>query len=118
MRRDMDTVRRILAAVADASGPVMITALATDADPIEKTYDHVELMAEAGLLKATTYAHPPYYGAVERLTWDGQDMLASIADPGVWERVKSQLRKVGGDCAMSTLKALAVQAGAAAVGLS
>lgn len=120
MRRDMETVRRILRAAADAPGPVRVSALVTDADDALKVSEHVVIMREAGLICATL-APPgrgPYTsGTVDRLTWEGQDMLAAIDDPGTWERVKARLASVGGDCALSVIKAVAVSVAGSALGV-
>ena len=114
MRRDWDTVRRILQAVADAPGPLHCSALTTSEDDAQKVREHVRMMGEAGLIEVTATTSGPI---AQRLTWEGQDLLASIAEPGTWDRVKARMTEVGGDCAVSTLKSLAVKAAAAALGL-
>lgn len=114
MRRDWDTVRRILRAVADAPGPLRCQALVSSSDDIAKVREHVRMMQEAGLIDITSVTTGP---TVDRLTWDGQDLLASIESAGTWDAVKTRMLEAGGDCAMQTLKALALKAAAAAMGL-
>lgn len=114
MRRDWNTVRRILQTVADAPGPLNCSALTTSEDDAQKVREHVRMMGEAGLIEVTPTTSGPI---AQRLTWDGQDLLASIAEPGTWDRVKARMAEVGGDCAVSTLKALAVKAAAQILGI-
>ena len=99
MRRDWDTVRRILQTVADAPGPLHCSALTTSEDDAQKVREHVRMMGEAGLIEVTATTSGPI---AQRLTWD---------------RVKARMTEVGGDCAVSTLKTLAVKAAAAVLGL-
>ncbi|WP_297182291.1 DUF2513 domain-containing protein [uncultured Enorma sp.] len=108
MRRDMDTVRRILATVADAPGPVRLQALTTPDDGLGKVAEHVQLLIEGGYVQGVVHRDRGIAGEVRRLTWDGQDFLASIEDDGVWSEVKRRLVSVGGECAVSVLKSLAV----------
>lgn len=113
MRRDMETVRRILIAVADADAPVRIGQLETETDSLPKVAEHVRMLIEAGYLIGSVYTDRGISGRVERLTWDGQDFLAAIEEPRVWERVRGRLRDMGGDCAVEVVKAMAVKAAVA-----
>ena len=55
---------------------------------------HLHIMEGAGLL--TVHAWTNGACVVERLTWEGHDLLDSVRDPEVWKETKSGLSKVGG----------------------
>lgn len=120
MRRDWDTCRRILAAVADSPDGLGIDQLTTEADGRRKVGEHIRLLDEAGLVRATIRAagsDPFYYCHVSRLTWAGQDWLAAVEGPGVWDRVKERVRTLGGSVALDTLKAVALAVASEMLGL-
>ena len=120
MRRDLDLVRRILRSVADAPGPVEIGALTTATEGRAKVGEHVRIMTEAGLVKASFFAadNDPYGRVtISRLTWAGQDYLAAVRPDDVWEAVKAEGLRAGVELTLDTVKALASKAIARKLGL-
>ncbi|MCL2656844.1 MAG: DUF2513 domain-containing protein [Betaproteobacteria bacterium] len=102
MKRDMDIVRAIILATRDSSGPLD----GVPDIPDEVFAAHVELMAEAGLVKAASVKGLAGPGAatVLRLTWDGQDFADEITDPTIWEKATQLIRGPGSSWTFSVLR--------------
>lgn len=112
MRRDMDLVRAILVAAADSPAPLSAQALATSRWPFQLVAYHIDIMQQAGLLSATlqrAFGGDYVVARVNSLTWEGQDLLSSIADEGVWAQTKLKVSKSATDVSVATLKAVAVK---------
>ncbi len=96
MKRDMDLVRDILKEAAASDGPFDAKALASEAHPFEEIAAHVEMLDEAGYVRAEVtraWGGVPVAAKIERLTWEGSDFLDAVASDRIWAKVK---RKVGG----------------------
>lgn len=112
MRRDMDLVRAILAAAANSPVPLDAQALATSRWPVQLVAYHIDIMQQADLLNATlsrAFDGDYVVVCVDSLTWEGQDLLSSIADEGVWAQTKLKVSKFAADVSVATLKAVAVK---------
>ena len=70
---------------------------------------HVEIMEEAGLVSANVIRIGDGYHAFTglRMTWDGQDFLASSKDPSIWEKARSKFESLSFDLIKQLLIALA-----------
>jgi hypothetical protein len=109
MKRDMELVRSILLATEANPNPE------EELDPLEvegfsevMVFHHVQLLAEAGYLRAhERQAIGIYAWYPISLTWTGHDFLDSIRDPEIWKETKAGVAKVGGWTA-DTIKAIAL----------
>jgi hypothetical protein len=124
MKRDMDLVRRVLKATADADS--YFDAVKELADEVGATHDeapdalihyHVSIMAEAGLLdgEVSPNPHGSKWAIVHGLTWAGQDMLAAIESDTVWRKTKAALSKTVGDTTLAVIKVAAEAVATAAI---
>lgn len=111
MRRDLDLVRDILIQVGEADGPVDYEELGNGRPAALVAY-HCVLMAQRGLLDLGLVRRDSggdyVILQVNGLTWDGEDYLAAIADPGVWKRAKAEAAKVAKSVTFEVLKTAAV----------
>lgn len=104
----------LLAAEARAPG-VEAAPLAMPGHSLEDVSGHVELLVEAGFLKAVPIPgkQDETYWYVERLTYRGHEFLDTVRDPDVWRGAKVAADKVGGtslailaDLAKAVLKSI------------
>ncbi len=112
MHRDMDLVRAILTAAADSPAPLSAKTLACADWPFQLVAYHVDIMQQAGLLRATVqraFGGDYVVARVDSLTWEGQDLLSAIADDNVWAQAKLKVSKFAADVSVATLKAVAVK---------
>lgn len=111
MRRDLDLARDILIQVGEAGGPVDYEGLGNGRPAALVAY-HCVLMAQRGLLDLGLVRRDSggdyVILQVDGLTWDGEDYLAAIADPGVWKRAKAEAAKVAKSVTFEVLKTAAV----------
>lgn len=104
MNRDMDLIRRIALAIADAPHGTILQAL----DGVDEADFalHVEWMDEAGLVKAhigKRMSGPPSVG-VFRLTWDGCEFVDAVRSDTVWKKAKENVIKPGMSFTFGVLK--------------
>ena len=95
MNRDMDLIRRIALAVADAPHGTILQSLD---DVSEEDFAlHVEWMAEAGLVKAHIGERMagPSSAAIFRLTWDGCEFVDAVRSETLWKKAKVNVLKPG-----------------------
>lgn len=111
MRRDLDLVRDILIQVGEADGPVDYEELGNGRPAALVAY-HCVPMAQRGLLDLGLVRRDSGGDCVilqvNGLTWDGEDYLAAIADPGVWKKAKAEAAKVAKSVTFEVLKTAAV----------
>ena len=70
---------------------------------------HLEIMKEAGLIEAEIMYLRKKDGPIgipKRLTWAGHEFLDAAREPGLWEKAKAQLLKVGGSVTLDVMKEL------------
>lgn len=95
MRRDMDLVREILIATADAEGSVSIETFVNDNRSMDLVAYNVEMMADHGLIDAKVereWGGHAVLGTITALTWDGQDYLDAIENDEVWSKTKATIK--------------------------
>lgn len=98
MRLDKDLIRKILLAVeASDRTPGQGVDIEIEGVSDEEVGYHVLLLSEAGYLVAEDIGHLAEDLAfeVQRLTFDGHELLDTMRDPEVWSRTKGALSKVG-----------------------
>lgn len=96
MKRDMDLVRQILFAVEASNNPRDTVEVAVDGWSDTEVSYHVELLAEAGLIKAVNYSHKQAHDwRAVRLTWQGHEFLEAARNDTIWHDAKSRLSTIG-----------------------
>lgn len=121
MKRDMDLVRSVLMLVSEANGVVDAKTFVDDENDLQKVAYTIEIMDEAGLIDATVVkACGGVYvkASIERLTWSGNDFLASVSNSKVWSNVKAELAKQSIDAPFSVISAMATKLCMTLAGLS
>ena len=105
MKRDMDLIREILLQVEARENPNSwkVEKVEIEGRDNQEIDGHVHLLLEAGFVGATSAGGP-----VNRLTWEGHELLDSICDPTVWATVTEKLKEVGGAASLEVVRALAV----------
>lgn len=96
MKRDMDTVRRIILAAAKMPYGEQLDSL--DGVPQDEFIAHVIWMEEAGLVSAKALAgsgSSAKYAFVFRLTWDGCEFADAVLDDNLWNKAKTSVLKPG-----------------------
>ncbi|MBQ6395758.1 MAG: DUF2513 domain-containing protein [Atopobiaceae bacterium] len=112
MQRNLDLVRSILLATAEAQGSVDANALTDSRFGFTDVAYHIEMMRDAGLIEGLVVKTSPnqYLRArVDSVTWEGHDYLASIRNDSVWSRVKQSIVKVAGSATFALIKRMGEQ---------
>lgn len=116
----MDLVRHILITVGDADGKVDIQSLYGGLWTKAQVDYHTLIMTEADLLDSDLnrgWHGEVLSGTLWGLTWEGQDLLDSIAGERVWYRVREKVSETVGAVSVATLKQVASQVALGAMGL-
>jgi len=106
MKRDMDLVRSILLKLEQKDIGRSVTIDGFEDETVSR---HLELLEEAGLIKATIIPldNRPSLVLVERPTWQGYDFLDAIRSDQVWNRTKTLVAEKTGSTAFEVIKAVA-----------
>lgn len=110
MKRDMDLVREILMVVAECDDRVDYDVFVNDCYDKNFVIYTIELMKEAGLLKANvTKAYGGDYvsARIDSLTWQGHEFLGNIKNDKVWAKVKKILAKTCKSASIDVVKKIA-----------
>jgi hypothetical protein len=95
MKRNMDTIRKIVLAVRESDGPV--SSHGFDGIPEPEFAFHAQLLVEAGLVHVTLLPEqckkPARNAVIFRLTWAGHDFADSIVDDTLWNKAKENVIK-------------------------
>ncbi len=105
MKRDMDTVRKII--LATAALPYSKTLDSLNGVSAEEFVTHAIWLQEAGLIEADAQAGSgsyAQYAIVSRLTWDGCEFADAIQDDTLWTKAKDVVLKPGISFTFDTLK--------------
>ena len=107
MKRDMDYIRELLLEIEGgrdyfetlSKNETDVLGIETDESLDEiagkKRALHLDLLAEAGLIRLTHVGGGGGY-YVERPTWDGYEFIETMRDPTIWSRTKGAAGKAGG----------------------
>lgn len=122
MRLDYDLVRQILLEVEGSSEPVRASAFVSSLHGMDDVCRHVELMRDAGFLKAELFGSMSTASGfqdaeVRGLTLKGYEYLNAVRSEKVWSKVKSTIAKTVGSATFDTVLALAVKTGSGLMGL-
>lgn len=119
MKRNWDTIRRLLLAVEAL--PTEGSRVDSDTVPgvdNEAAFAHMRWLIEAGFA-AGVCAEPlsgASHGCLLRLTWAGCELLDTIRRDTVWNRIKEQARIKGVELTVDAVKALGAAALVALLG--
>ena len=119
MKRDMDLVRNILLAIESEEKPLEDSTLRpalkkfykdNSSFPTDLTIlAHIKIMAEAKLVSVKLAVHYgeelPHLREL-RMTYDGQDFLASALNPSIWQKVRPKMPEMTIDLIKQTLACL------------
>ena len=111
MRRDLNLVRKILMAVEECDDDY-INDLEIPQYSYRTVNYHLELMSQAGLLKAEVFhaAQEKYLKSlISEITWNGHDFLDAVRNDTVWRKTKSQINKLGGSITFEAVKKIALK---------
>ena len=121
MRRDFELIRQILLRVEDTDKATNVLDLGLDEHPFPALARHVELLEEAGLVKAqiawNDASGSPIYVQVERLTWAGHEFLDDARSHEVWQHATDTISARGGSASFALLRELVTQAARHRLGL-
>lgn len=109
MKRDWDTVRRILTRLEEMpSGELRPDDFADDEDV---TNYHMNLLIEARLVEGACQVSRTNINRCKltRLTWNGHELLDSIRRDSIWNRIKTKAQEKGIDMTFDVIAALAKQ---------
>jgi hypothetical protein len=118
MRRDWDTIRKILIETEElAPGhrlfPSQKRTVQTDDEivTVEKA-EHMYLLWSNGFVEGACVRdlNGGLHIWTNRLTWKGHELIDSIRDEGVWRRVQGKLSEVSGAVTLAVLCDLAAHA--------
>lgn len=109
MKRDWDTIRRIMGKVEALQDDGAFLGCDDVAGLDQETCAyHMRLMIEANLATgAVVGMSAPAYVRLNRLTWAGHELLDSIRKDTVWNKIKETARVKGVDLTVDALKAIA-----------
>ena len=110
MRRDMDLVRSILKAVANAQGDLDGSALTDATHDLQDIAYHVDILEEGGLIEGQVirdWGGTAVRVTIFRLTWDGNEFLDAVSNDKVWNKVKLKVSQFAGAASLAIFKALA-----------
>jgi hypothetical protein len=111
MKRDWDTIRRILTMIEDlpdtSSG---ISLRDFSEDERESIAHHVTLLFDAGLISGSLsreLGRAPTSFTCNRLTWKGHEFLDSIRSDTVWQKTKDKFKEKGLDMSFELIGSVA-----------
>ena len=112
MQRDMDLKRQIMLQVEQIKDEMNIgTKFRLEGYDHILVAKHIELLDEAGLLKAhftRTDTGGVVDAYVERLTWSGHEFLDAARNETVWKKTKATVKEKVGTVSFEVLKTLLI----------
>ncbi len=112
MKRNWDTIRKILLLIEQTPDPIALIDSREISDNIGIDNDeiayHCKLMIDAKLIEGECHNYSSISTCtVKRLTWDGHELLDKIRNEKVWQSIKTDARTKGIDLSLDLLKELA-----------
>lgn len=103
MKRNLDTIKKILLAVEQSDQPVQ----EVEGIQREDFAFHASLLIDAGFVHGTVHNGPegvPLIAAVTSLTWAGCEFLDNARNEAVWQKAKDFVKKAGGTASIEVFK--------------
>lgn len=111
MKRDWDTIRKILTTLEDSTSTNSTLQLSDfPSDEEEKISYHAELLLEADLIDGEmtrTIGRGTNNFYITRLTWNGHEFLDAINNDTVWEKTKKSFATSGISMTFELVKSIA-----------
>lgn len=98
MKRDWDLIRTILPKTEEMPSYKTLTLKNFDKENKHDTSAHVKLLIQSGILDGkmtNTLDLQANDFVIHGICWDGYELLDSIRNQSVWERVKDKFKKEG-----------------------
>ena len=97
MKRDFDLIRRILTDIENVPAGKSLDKISYPEYDEPFIYEHVNILEEAGLIKAKILKAGTRIAAVHitGLTWSGHDFLDAAKDDNIWNKAKENVLKPG-----------------------
>ena len=110
MKRDWDLLRKLLLEIESKQcvGDVTISEMAGYNYSVV-TY-HIDLLSQAGLINASKIStamsgdYNDLIFSIHGITFDGHELLESIRDDDIWDRVKQEVARLGLSLTACTIK--------------
>jgi hypothetical protein len=118
MERDMDLVRQILIELEQHQEPMHPINIKAEGYSPEQIAYHVKILAQADYIEALDMSSFSGMDWRAKLTWNGHEFLATTRNPGVWNKVKAELKDRGSSLPFSLIQQLALKIAAAHFGLT
>jgi len=122
MHRDWDLVRRILLAADEARPGERLAERHFPGEVPANLFEHVRMLKEAGYIEAAV--SPSRSGAgggmflIDRLVWDGHDLLAKMRSDTWWAKIKAAAAEKGLPLTFELVKELALPSAKQMLGLN
>jgi hypothetical protein len=118
MKRDFDLVRSILLQVEAApSGAPIMQLSADESIDLATMLEHIEIIAQEGLIEAEVFSGPDGFFSIQKLTWKGHDFLANARNDTAWKHVMGQVKEKGLALTISVISGLLSKEALKAAGL-
>lgn len=121
MHRDWDLIRRILLATEAALPGDRLGENHFQGENSAVLFEHVRLLKEAGYLEAAVSPSKSGKGGgmflIDRLGWDGHDLLAKMKSDAWWSKIKKAAADKGVSLTFDLVKTLALPAAKSVLGI-
>lgn len=109
MKRDWDVIREVLLKVEEGNGDKEISSEDFPEPERALVAYNMLLLREAGLVDGggRDPSMGPPHAFVNRMTWEGHELLDSIRDDTAWNRIKETAKEKSVDLTIDTIKILA-----------
>jgi Hypothetical protein (DUF2513) len=110
MKRDMELVRKVLAATEEHAKGTGWVKLEIEGHSAEEVSYHVKLLTEARMLTAENLtSHAGFCWMPKSLTWAGHEFLDAVRNETVWSKTKAVIKDKGGSVPFEVIKAIAIK---------
>lgn len=107
MKRNWDTIRRILMEVEALDSNNYLTLNMFNKNEQDEIYYHIEILIEASLIEGEIYKTmnlSPHEFHISRLSWQGHEFLDGIRADTMWSKIKSHIKSKGIDLGFEIIK--------------
>ena len=115
MKRDWDTIRKILTKLEESASSDTLSLSNFPPEKAEEISYHIELLLEANLIEGEmtpTLGKGPTSFYITRLTWNGHEFLDAINNDTIWEKTKKSFSKNGISMTFELVKTVATETAA------
>lgn len=94
MKRDWEMIRKILLEVESLAPNALLTLDSFPEEDYQAISYHLEILAEAGILKGKIHKTPggsPHQFHLIQLTWLGHNLIDAIRSEAIWQEIQCTL---------------------------